>query len=170
MNPIDGRTQLDFCGYFLLPLSLPAKLGEATRDRDWPRVDALAREQTLPGGVVYEALRPYAEFTQIEFILSIRPGLDLPPGDLDEDGIWHDDGSRVLAFSLSLTQHPESLVGGRLGIRRRALEDPDAGPDTLLPTPPFGTMIVFATGLAGYEHRIHRVERGERVIIAGWCT
>jgi hypothetical protein len=107
-------------------------------------------------------LREYARFSEIEFIISIRSSLESP----DEDGIWHDDGSRVLAFSLSLTIEHQEIGGGKLEIRRRG--SPDAC--GAIPTPPYGTLIVFATGQSGYEHKIGRVERGERIIIAGWCT
>jgi hypothetical protein len=121
------------------------------------------RTEALPGGAVFEELRKYAEFSEIEFIISIRSSLEEP----DEDGIWHDDGSRVLAFSLSVTLDPDGIEGGRLEIRKRGSDTPDSG---YLPTPAFGSMIVFATGQQGFEHKINRVIRGERIIIAGWCT
>ncbi len=158
---------LDSQGYFEQPVTLPPALLDCVRLRNWREVDSCVQGLVQPGGCLFEALRPYTNFTEIEHILSIRPAIDLPPDEFDEDGIWHDDGSRVLAFSLSLTLQPERIEGGRLGFRRR--ESPETL-TALVPTPAYGTMIVFATGSRGYEHRIHRVLRGERVIIAGWCT
>lgn len=151
-------------GYLLETLDLPPEIRAAVLARDWPLLDRLMRVETNPGGAVFERLRAHASFTKIEFIISIRSSLVEP----DEDGIWHDDGSRVLAFSLSLTLDPGALVGGKLEIRPRGAPD-DARTENL-PTPPWGTMIVFATGVSGFEHRINRVDQGERIIIAGWCT
>jgi hypothetical protein len=150
-------------GFLLTPVALPAPIREKVLARDWNALDRLMRAETLPGGSVFEEMRKYADFTEIEFIISIRSSLAEP----DEDGIWHDDGTRVLAFSLSLTLDPSELEGGRLALRKRF--DESAEP-RWIETPPFGTMIVFATGHGGFEHRIHRVSRGERIMIAGWCT
>jgi hypothetical protein len=71
----------------------------------------------------------------------------------------------VFAFSLSLTLEPEKIKGGRLGVRPK-------GQDQFfeIPTPGFGTIILFLTGLYGFEHKIHQVKEGKRVIIAGWCS
>jgi hypothetical protein len=143
---------------------LPGAIREYVSARDWNGLDRVIRVETLPGGSVYEELRRYATFTEIEFIISIRSSLEHP----DEDGIWHDDGSRVLAFSLSLTDDPGSIDGGLLEFRKRGAIDGEV--IAAIPTPAFGTMIVFATGYQGFEHRINRVRRGERIIIAGWCT
>lgn len=149
-------------GFFLQPVELPAIVREQVRARDWGALDATIQRETQAGGSIFSALTPYREFSSIEFIISIRSSRESP----DEDGIWHDDGSRVLAFSLSLTLDPSVIEGGRLGIRRRGTTEEGAG----IPTPPYGTMIVFATGRDGFEHRIARVAQGERVIIAGWCS
>ncbi len=111
--------------------------------------------------MIFEKLLEYGHFTTIEFIISIRSSFEFP----DEDGIWHDDGSRKFAFSLSLTLEPEQVVGGVLEIRPKG-----ADASHRIPTPKFGKMIVFATGQTGYEHKINRVSEGERIIIAGWCT
>lgn len=150
-------------GFLLTPITLPASVHEAVIARDWNELDRLMRIETQPRGAVFEELQKYERFSEIEMIIAIRSSLIEP----DEDGIWHDDGSRVLAFSLSLTLQPEAIEGGRLEIRRRAEPHPATDP---LPTPPYGTMIVFATGVQGFEHKINRVIQGERIIIAGWCT
>ena len=129
-------------------------------------MDRLIALETRKGGAIFEELLNFSRFSEIEFIISIRSSLEVP----DEDGIWHDDGSRRLAFSLSLTRNPEAIQGGRLEIRRRAERGGDASGSEVLPTPGYGTLIVFATGSQGYEHKINRVTEGERLIIAGWCT
>lgn len=149
-------------GYRLEQITLPPQVLAAVRARDWPGLDRAIAREVVPGGVIFERLAKFASFTQIEFIISIRSSREYP----DDDGIWHDDGSRVLAFSLSLTEKPEQIEGGRLEVRRRAPE----AESSAIPTPPFGTMIVFATGQLGFEHKINRVAQGERIIIAGWCT
>jgi hypothetical protein len=155
---------LETRGYFLSSLVLPAAVREQVTQRDWAALDRAIQKETVRGGLIFDELRNYAEFTEIEFIISIRSSLEEP----DDDGIWHDDGSRVLAFSLSLTLDPAAIEGGKLEIRRRGA-DPEAESE-VLPTPLYGTMIVFATGHQGFEHKINRVSRGERIIIAGWCT
>ncbi len=150
-------------GYQLAAISLPSVIREQVLARDWPALDRAIALETIAGGAIFDELRKYASFSQIEFILSIRSSIDEP----DEDGIWHDDGSRVLAFSLSLTLRPEAIEGGRLQIRKRGDEPFE---HVTLATPPYGTMIVFATGHLGYEHKIGCVTQGERIIAAGWCT
>jgi hypothetical protein len=148
-------------GYFLKPVHLPESIRVKVIARQWVELDQEMRRETMPGGVVYEELQKVAKFSEIEFIISIRSSYDEP----DEDGIWHDDGSRLFAFSLSLTLDHLGIVGGRLEIKKR-----DGSNLGSIDTPPFGTMIVFATGQSGYEHRVNRVVQGERIIIAGWCT
>lgn len=157
MNPLVSQ------GYFLSPVLLPETIREKVVARLWNELDQEMRRETLPGGVVFEELQKYARFSEIEFIISIRSSLEYP----DEDGIWHDDGSRLLAFSLSLTLDHKSVVGGKLEMKRRDGSSPKVAE---IETPPFGTMIVFATGQSGFEHKINRVAQGERIIIAGWCT
>lgn len=154
-------------GYVIVRPELPEWIREQVIQRNWVELDRCVGRETLPDGAIFRELRKYSDFSQIEFIISIRSSRIEP----DEDGIWHDDGSRVLAFSLSLTLEPHKIEGGRLEIRKKALDlsQVSAKGQALL-TPPFGEMIVFATGWLGFEHRIYRVIEGERIIIAGWCT
>jgi hypothetical protein len=149
-------------GYRLTQIELPTEVRALVQARDWPALDRAMRRETLPGGAVFEEMLRHGTFSEIEFIISIRSSLEEP----DEDGIWHDDGSRTLAFSLSLTLDHAGVEGGRLEIRRRD----GSGPTEAISTPAYGQMIVFATGHLGFEHRINRVSGGERLIIAGWCT
>jgi hypothetical protein len=155
-------------GYILSAIELPGALKAAIESRDWVKVDEIVRQETLPGGAIFQELLKYAHFSEIEFIISIRSSLQEP----DEDGIWHDDGSRVLAFSLSLTLDSNGVEGGRLEMRKRARTASEASSlaTESIATPPYGTAIIFATGWQGFEHKINRVTGGERIIIAGWCT
>lgn len=158
-------TLLSSQGYFLKSVRLSETIRANVIARNWNELDQEMRRETLPGGAIYEELQKVGAFSEIEFIISIRSSLEEP----DEDGIWHDDGSRLFAFSLSLTLDPSAIEGGKLEIKKR---DGSSLGSILasIDTPPFGTMIVFATGKSGFEHKINRVVRGERIIIAGWCT
>lgn len=150
-------------GFVLVPIDLPPSIREKVAERNWPELDQAIQKETLYGGVIYEELRKHIDFKEIEFIISIRSSLKDP----DDDGIWHDDGSRILAFSLSLTLDHLAIEGGKLEFRKKL------SPSEVLssvPTPPIGTMIIFSTGLQGFEHKINRVIQGERIIAAGWCT
>lgn len=157
------RDQITYQGYSISRVELPNSIKLLVKERNWTELDRAIRTETEPGGAIFRELLKYAEFSEIEFIISIRSSLMGP----DEDGIWHDDGSRLLAFSLSLTLDHLAVEGGKLGIRKRGSESAEFQE---LATPPFGTMLVFATGYHDYEHKIHRVVQGERIIIAGWCT
>jgi hypothetical protein len=154
-------------GFHLEQIALPESIQTYVTDRDWNALDEAIHKETRAGGVIFERLRSYTFFEQIEFIISIRPSIHLSADEKDEDGIWHDDGSRVLAFSLSLTLDHLGVGGGILEIKRKALAEQDS---QKIATPAYGTMIVFATGEQGFEHKINRVTRGERLILAGWCT
>jgi 2OG-Fe(II) oxygenase superfamily len=155
------RVELFDKGFHLTTFPLPEIVQEAVLKEDWPLLDQEIRRLTLKGGELFEFLHGFHDFSEIEFIISIRDAKN----DWEEDGIWHDDGSRVFAFSLSLTLSPQSIEGGHLGIRKKGEDDfPE------IPTPPFGSLILFLTGEYGFEHKIHQVLKGRRIIIAGWCS
>ncbi len=149
MNLINGHT--------LLELSLPDEIIEAARSKNFEKLDVLM------GEFIKKRLAPifaqYKEFNHIEHILSYRHGDD----PFEEDGIWHDDGSRVLAFSLSLNVFGP-IEGGTLGFRKKNEDSIELGPY------PLGTLLIFKTGFDGYEHRTARVIAGERLVCAGWCS
>jgi hypothetical protein len=155
------RPELFSPGYHLSAFSLPHELRDWVTLKDWTKIDAYFQEATAPTGALYRFVRGFHEFSAIEFIISVRDADNA----WEEDGVWHDDGSRVFAFSLSLTMDPSQLRGGLLGLRRRGEEA-----HAFIETPEFGGIILFLTGTYGYEHRIHRVTQGQRVIIAGWCS
>ncbi|MFP5384454.1 MAG: 2OG-Fe(II) oxygenase [Bacteriovoracia bacterium] len=148
-------------GFFITYFPLPEEVKTYVKKEDWEKVDEAFRKLTSKGGRLYQFLQEYHDFNDIEFIISVRDSNN----DWEEDGIWHDDGSRVFAFSLSLTLEPDAIAGGRLGIRRK-------GESTFfeVPTPSFGGIVLFLTGLYGFEHKIHEVKKGRRIIIAGWCS
>lgn len=138
---------------------IPEDVIQHIQQKDWAKVDQAFMQLTSPKGALFQQLLQHHEFEQMEFIIAIRNGID------DEDGIWHDDGSRLMAFSLSLMSHPESIRGGNLSIR------PKGSNETIEISPqPFGTLLIFLTGEYGFEHKVNQVLAGERVVIAGWCS
>ena len=153
------RPELFQNGYHQSYFPLSEEIQNFITSENWPGVDNEFQKLTAKGGRLFQYLNQYHDFESIEFIISIRDATN----DWEEDGIWHDDGSRVFAFSLSLTA--SEVTGGRLGIRRK-------GEDQFvqLPTPSIGGIILFLTGIYGFEHKIHQVLEGKRIIIAGWCS
>jgi hypothetical protein len=155
------RPELFQNGFHLSYFPLGEKVRKLVDQNAWEEIDLEFKQLTTSEGALYKFLKQFHEFSVIEFIISIRDA----ENEWEEDGIWHDDGSRIFAFSLSLTTDPDSLEGGRLGIRRKGEERM-----RLLPTPSMGGIILFLTGLYGFEHKTHKVTQGRRVIIAGWCS
>jgi hypothetical protein len=153
------RPELFQNGYHLTYFTLPDEIRNLVANEKWNELDAEFHKLTAKDGRLYKFLNDFHDFENIEFIISVRDASN----EWEEDGIWHDDGSRVFAFSLSLTL--DDVKGGRLGIRERGQET-----FTQIPTPSFGGIILFLTGIYGYEHKIHQVLKGRRVIIAGWCS
>ena len=147
-------------GYHLQKIALDSDLKELVLQENWNGVDQFFLALTAPGGQIFSLLQDFHAFSKIETMLSIRDAAN----DWEEDGIWHDDGSRVFAFSLSLTIAPQELEGGALELRCKNSTDSE-----LIPTPEYGTAILFLTGVHGYEHRTRQVKKGKRVILVGWC-
>lgn len=148
-------------GFHVTYFPVPESVKEAVQNDDWNTLDQEMKRLTMKDGSLYNFLQRFHDFNDIEFIISIRDAKN----EWEEDGIWHDDGSRVFAFSLSLTLEPETIKGGRLGVRPKNQEQ-----FFEIPTPGFGTIILFLTGVYGFEHKIHQVKEGRRIIIAGWCS
>ena len=146
-------------GFHVTQFPLPGEIREFVEKDDWAAVDQAFSKLTSSGGELFQFLRKYHDFDSIEFILAIRDSKN----EWEEDGIWHDDGSRVFSFSLSLTLG--EIEGGRLGVRKTGEAE-----FLEIPTPPFGGIILFLTGVYGFEHKIHQVKHGRRVIVAGWCS
>ncbi|WPU63271.1 2OG-Fe(II) oxygenase [Peredibacter starrii] len=155
------RPELFQNGFHKTYFPLGDDIRELVRNEDWKNLDGAFQELTKENGRLFNFLRTFHDFISIEFIISIRDAAN----EWEEDGIWHDDGSRVFAFSLSLSEDSDQIEGGRLGVRQKNTEE-----FLQIPTPEFGGIILFLTGLYGYEHKIHQVTKGRRIIIAGWCS
>ena len=125
-----------------------------------PNIDELFKKITQPDGSLFNYLKKFHDFESIEFIISLRSSNNPD----EEDGIWHDDGSRLMAFSLSLTNSPPKR-GGHLSFRKK-----ESSIEDQIPTPDYGNIIIFLTGTYGFEHKTNAVLDGERLIIAGWCS
>jgi hypothetical protein len=138
---------------------LPAEIIEYVKSENWSAIDHYFLEVERPGGALFEFMKSFLTFTSIEHIISIRTSPD------DEDGIWHDDGSRIVGFTLSLTPNPDKIIGGHLRFRKKTEKD-----FISLPTRPLGEMLIFKTGIYGLEHMVSAVTEGKRVLIAGWCS
>ena len=149
---------LETKGFCIIPIPLSEEILKMVESADYPNLDAEFQELTAPNGLVFKTLKQFCPVKEIEFIISLREAKN----DWEEDGIWHDDGSRILAFSLSLTtQMPK---GGVLEFRQKG-----EAISQKIETPAFADMIIFKTGVDGFEHKINAVTSGQRLIIAGWC-
>ena len=148
-------------GFHLTSFPLDEKIMHWVREEKWDDLDSHFKKMTREGGELFSFLQKFHDFTSMEFIISIRDSKN----EWEEDGIWHDDGTRVFAFSLSLTEPAGTLDGGRLEIRRKNEAQLES-----IPTPKAGSIILFLTGVHGFEHRTRAVTQGKRIIIAGWCS
>jgi hypothetical protein len=149
-------------GFLLQEFPVPAEFQDFVENENWVALDSAFKQLTEPGGSFFQFLKTFYDFSSIEFIISIRDSKN----DWEEDGIWHDDGSRVFAFSLSLTPELGVRKGGHLEMKQKGREELLAS----IPTPVYGTTILFLTGIHGFEHRTRAVLEGKRIILAGWCS
>ena len=148
-------------GYAQKTLELPDHLKVFLQKQDWQGLDQALTPLIQPQSCLYQALRLYISFETIEYITSVRDAKN----EWEEDGIWHDDGSRVLAFSLSLNLNPQEMEGGEIGFRKK-----NHSQSSLIPIQPYGELMIFATGYWGWEHKVYKVRKGIRVVMAGWCS
>lgn len=146
-------------GFISLPFPLEKKVKELVVEKKWKELDQYFLEISRDKGALRDFFNELLDYEKIEHIIAIRTAPD------DEDGIWHDDGSRFLGFSLSLNLIPEKIEGGELFFRKKG-----AAESVVFAPQPYGTMIVFLSGLSGYEHMVSAVTKGERIVIAGWCS
>ena len=86
-------------GYHLSYFTLDHEIKNLVITENWQGLDDEFKKLTSKDGRLFKYLQEYHDFENIEFIISIRDSSN----EWEEDGIWHDDGSRVFAFSLSLT-------------------------------------------------------------------
>ena len=146
-------------GYVLLDFPLEEEVRDLLINRDWINLDLYFKNQCLKGSALHLFLSTLVEFNSLEHIIAIRTSPH------DEEGIWHDDGSRLLGFSLSLNLDPASIFGGELRFKPK-----DSPEISEFPPQSYGKIVVFLSGLWGYEHQVGRVKSGERIVIAGWCS
>lgn len=147
-------------GFKILRFEGLEHLLELSIKKDWQTLDKTFFNFTKRDSPFYSLLQEHHTFDQLEHIINHRVAEN------DEDGIWHDDGSRFMAFSVSLNPDIKSIQGGELLLRSK--KNPDLI-HTLGPFP-FGTVALFLTGEYGFEHKVCRVLNGERTVIAGWCS
>lgn len=156
----DISKKISHLGYFKTTVDLPPHWIELVNQQSWQQLDHEFNEYIQHSSLT-NLLKSQFNYDEIEFIISIRDAQN----PWEEDGIWHDDGSRKLAFSLSLTTDYHNIEGGVLEIRKK-------GSSTSERISPFawGEVVIFATGHQGFEHKINMVKKGKRIIIAGWCS
>jgi predicted 2-oxoglutarate/Fe(II)-dependent dioxygenase YbiX len=147
-------------GFHIGSIDLSDELKKLVKTKNYSKLDQWAKD-SLENGILREYLSQFINYQQYEYILALRDAADVE----QEDGIWHDDGSRVLAFSLSLNLDHQMIQGGELLIRKKMTE-----PIVTIPTLHFGGIIVFQTGQNHYEHKITKVNQGQRLVIAGWLN
>jgi hypothetical protein len=153
------NTQLLEHGFVLSDFPLESRVLEFIQNKNWYELDQYFLEISKTDGLLRNFLAEYLEFETLEHIIAIRNAPE------DEDGIWHDDGSRFLGFSLSLNLNCESIVGGELRFKKKV----DNG-GQIFSAQPYGKIILFLSGLYGFEHMVSAVTSGERIVIAGWCS
>lgn len=153
------NTQLDQEGIIELSFPLPSEVLEMLAQEDWLAIDQYFLKAEITGGPLNKFFKEILDFESIEHIIAIRSEPE------DEDGIWHDDGSRILGFSLSLTHNHQNVAGGELRFRKKGQVL-----GVSLTTRPLGQMLIFKTGIYGFEHMVSAVTRGRRVVLAGWCS
>ncbi|MEX0798985.1 MAG: 2OG-Fe(II) oxygenase [Bacteriovoracaceae bacterium] len=147
-------------GFYRANLTPPKDILESVKKRDWGQVDHLCGRLVKEDGALFQLLYPLAGQSRIEFIINVRDAKN----SWEEDGIWHDDGSRILAFSMGLNLAPETIKGGELLIRPKGVSASQR-----LGPPAIGEVVIFKTGVDGFEHKVLKVEQGQRVVMAGWC-
>lgn len=145
-------------GFIKFHYGFPNEFKQAATSCNWEEVDRLIFKYLQEGGYLHQIISKYQEFYFTEHIIALRHA------ESDEEGIWHDDGSREIAFTWSLNDDPE-LCGGELLFKSKHLEDL-----TAISPPPMETLIIFLTGKSGFEHKVNKVTKGTRKTIAGWCS
>lgn len=159
--PKNWKNLLNQNGHFMAEMVLSDTIKGFIAQKDWNQLDEFFQKETSTSGKLFHFLRQFEFFESIEFIISIRDA----DNEWEEDGIWHDDGSRKLAFSLGLNETTESIEGGILEIQNKKTYE-----NFKLPPFTFGKIVIFLTGTSGFEHKINAVTKGQRIIIAGWCS
>jgi hypothetical protein len=153
-------SEFDQQGYLKTNITIPMHVIELIKTKNYPELDQWARDN-LNAGELHSIFQKMLKYVNVEFILALRDANDPD----EEDGIWHDDGSRLMAFSLSLNLEHEKIEGGELRVRKKGQVDYQA-----LPTQPLGTLLIFKTGVDGFEHMVSKVTSHQRLVMAGWLS
>jgi hypothetical protein len=146
-------------GFVIARFPMAIEVLDHLQKRNWTELDQYFLNISKEDGILRNFLNDFLDYNTLEHIISIRTAPD------DENGIWHDDGSRFLGFSLSLNLNHESIEGGDLIFRKKSSTEAH-----VFSPRPYGTIILFLSGLSGYEHMVSAVTKGERIVIAGWCS
>jgi Rps23 Pro-64 3,4-dihydroxylase Tpa1-like proline 4-hydroxylase len=146
-------------GWLKFSIELPKAIEQNVKEQDYDQLDAEVAKLLDGNGLLGQKLSELLNIEKTEFILTLRQ----PPD--DEDGIWHDDGSRELAFSLGLNLEVQQIIGGELELRQKK------GDLSYQFSPlAWGEVLVFLTGIHGWEHRVLRVLQNRRLHAAGWIN
>ena len=146
-------------GFILTDFPLEPIVLELIQKENWYELDQYFLEISKPNGQLRNFLADYLDFKTLEHIIAIRSA------PLDEDGIWHDDGSRFLGFSLSLNIDHSSIQGGELRFKRKTSSQVE-----IFSPLPYGKIVLFLSGVYDYEHMVSAVTKEQRIVIAGWCS
>lgn len=165
-NTINTKAYPLFHGPFQeAQVELPEEFLAHLLKNDLQSLDIAYQNSLKPKAFLWSFLENFCKFKSLEGIVAVR---EAPQ---DDQGIWHDDGSRALAFSLSLNLEPKSIEGGELLLRPRfQFKDNEDTGATVFTVRPYGTILLFKTGLDGFEHRVTQVTKGKRIVLAGWCS
>lgn len=144
-----------------MPFPLPPEVKTLVQEENYDELFVSLNTIARPQGELFKILENVHPYANLETMLALREG----ENPHEDDGIWHDDGSRVLAFSLSLNLNPETISGGELGFRQKQSQVVD-----MIPPQAFGNLIIFLTGIHGYEHKVFKVHKGKRLVFVGWCS
>lgn len=146
-------------------IALPEIFYQLVKEENYQDLDQVYQQSLKPQGFLWNFLKDHCDFEYLEGIIALRTAPE------DEEGIWHDDGSRVMGFSLSLNFSPESIEGGELLLRPRfQFKDHEDTGATHFSVRPYGRIVLFKTGQEHFEHRVTRVKKGKRLVLAGWCS
>lgn len=141
---------------------LPDTIKTLVKEQNWPQLDQEFIKLFKKDALLFKHLQSYLpQLRSIEFIINIRDSKN----EYEEDGIWHDDGSRELAFSIGLNQASHQIEGGKLFIRKK-----NSNQHQTIDPPLFGQCYIFKTGIWGFEHKVSAVTNERRIVIAGWCS
>lgn len=148
-----------------LEIELPKIFRQFVIEENYQSLDQVYQESLKPQGFLWNFFKDHCVFEHLEGIIALRTA------PTDEEGIWHDDGSRIMGYSLSLNLSPELIEGGDLLLRPRFQfkDSEDTGAMRFEPRP-YGRIILFKTGKEYFEHRVTMVKKGKRLVLAGWCS